>query len=118
MALYILSSATWWASYVFFNAIFPKLAHDLPEVHEADEKFKNGDLTEVEYERIASMARSKIMNISWVWNNIGFVVCCALSLAALAGVGANDSVARNNWGYSVCVALCTGFWIVVAIPVC
>ena len=49
MALYILSSelspvchkfeawltvlgVTWWASYVFFNAIFPKLAHDLVEV--------------------------------------------------------------------------------------
>ncbi|RAL68785.1 hypothetical protein DID88_007476 [Monilinia fructigena] len=42
MALYILSSVTWWASYVFFNAIFPKLAHDLPEVHKAREDFAQG----------------------------------------------------------------------------
>jgi MFS-type transporter involved in bile tolerance (Atg22 family) len=62
------------------------------------------------------MARSKIMNISWVWNNVGFCVCCALSLAALFGVHANDSVENNNWGYSISVAICTGFWIVFGIP--
>ena len=62
------------------------------------------------------MARSKIMNMSYVWNNVGFTVCCALSLAALVGVGANNSIAQNNWGYSVSVAVCTGFWIIFAIP--
>jgi MFS-type transporter involved in bile tolerance (Atg22 family) len=62
------------------------------------------------------MARSKIMNLSYGWNNVGFVICCALSLAALAGIGADDSVEKNNWGYSVSVAVCTGFWIILAIP--
>lgn len=56
------------------------------------------------------------MNLSWVFNNIGFVVCCALSLAALAGLHADDSIENNNWGYSVSVAVCTGFWIMFAIP--
>lgn len=107
---------TWWASYVFFNAVFPKLAHDLPEVHKAREDYLNGSLTEDEYEYKTSMARSKIMNVSWIFNNVGFVIACALSLAALAGVHANDSVEQNNWGYSVSVAVCTGFWIVLAIP--
>jgi MFS-type transporter involved in bile tolerance (Atg22 family) len=116
MALYILSSVTFWASYVFFNAIFPKLSHDLPEARLAREEFLNGQITEDEYELKCSMARSKIMNISYVWNNVGFTVCGALSLAALAGIGANNSTAQNNWGYSVSVAVCTGFWIVLAIP--
>lgn len=62
------------------------------------------------------MARSKVMNMSYGWNNVGFTICGALSLGALAGVGANDSTAQNNWGYSVSVAVCTGFWIVLAIP--
>lgn len=62
------------------------------------------------------MARSKIMNLSYGWNNVGFVICCALSLAALVGVGADDSVEQNNYGYSVAVAVCTGFWIILAIP--
>ena len=75
-----------------------------------------GVINQEEYEHKASMARSKIMNLSYVWNNVGFTVCCALSLAALAGIGANDSTAQNNWGYSVSVAVCTGFWIVFAIP--
>ena len=73
-------------------------------------------ISEDEYEQKASMARSKIMNISYVWNNIGFTVCGALSLAALAGIGANDSTTQNNWGYSVAVAVRTGFWIIFAIP--
>ncbi|KAN0115027.1 MFS general substrate transporter [Hyaloscypha variabilis] len=116
MALYILSSVTFWASYVFFNAIFPKLAHDLPEARRAREEFLNGSIKEEEFERRCSMARSKIMNVSYFWNNVGFTICGALSLAALAGIGANDSTAQNNWGYSVSVAVCTGFWIVLAIP--
>jgi len=116
MALYILSSVTFWASYVFFNAIFPKLSHDLPEVRMAREEFLNGSIKEEEFEHRCSMARSKIMNMSYGWNNIGFTICGALSLAALAGIGANDSTAQNNWGYSVSVAVCTGFWIVLAIP--
>ncbi|KAH8793951.1 autophagy-related protein 22-like protein [Hyaloscypha finlandica] len=116
MALYILSSVTFWASYVFFNAIFPKLAHDLPEARRAREEFLNGSIKEEEFERRCSMARSKIMNVSYFWNNVGFTICGALSLAALVGIGANDSTALNNWGYSVSVAVCTGFWIVLAIP--
>jgi MFS-type transporter involved in bile tolerance (Atg22 family) len=62
------------------------------------------------------MARSKIMNISWIWNNIGFCICCGLTLGALFGVHANDSTQQNNWGYSVSVAVCTGWWILLAIP--
>lgn len=116
MALYILSSVTFWASYVFFNAIFPKLSHDLPEVRQAREELLNGTIQEEEYERRCSMARSKIMNISYVWNNVGFTICGALSLGALAGIGANNSVAQNNWGYSVSVAVCTGFWVILAMP--
>lgn len=107
---------TFWASYVFFNAIFPKLAHDLPETRAAREEFLNGTINEAEFERRCSMSRSKIMNISYVWNNVGFVICTALSLAALKGIGADDSTEKNNWGYSVSVAVCTGFWILLAIP--
>ncbi|KAF7881090.1 uncharacterized protein EAF02_006981 [Botrytis sinoallii] len=116
MALYIISSVTWWSSYVFFNAIFPKLAHDLPEVHKAREDYAQGTLTEQGYEDKCSMARSKVMNISYGWNNVGFTICGALALATLAGIGANDSTQQNNWGYSVSVAVTTGWWIILAIP--
>jgi MFS-type transporter involved in bile tolerance (Atg22 family) len=110
------SAITFWASYVFFNAIFPKLSHDLPEVRTAHEERQNGAISEDEYQHRCSMARSKVMNMSYGWNNVGFTACGALSLAALAGIGANDSTEKNNWGYSVSVAVCTGFWIVLAIP--
>ncbi|KAG4420787.1 hypothetical protein IFR04_006067 [Cadophora malorum] len=116
MALYIISGVTFWASYVFFNAIFPKLAHDLPEVRQAREELLNGTIDEAQFERTCSMSRSRIMNMSYVWNNAGFTICTALSLAALVGIGADDSVEKNNLGYSVSVAVCTGFWILLAIP--
>ncbi|KAH8897631.1 MFS general substrate transporter [Thozetella sp. PMI_491] len=116
MALYIISAITFWASYVFFNAIFPKLSHDLPEVRNAHVELTSGTISEEEYERRCSMARSKVMNMSYVWNNVGFTICGALSLAALAGLHADESADQNNWGYSVSVAVCTGFWIILAIP--
>jgi MFS-type transporter involved in bile tolerance (Atg22 family) len=107
---------TWWASYVFFNAVFPKLADDLPGVHKAREQLENGEITKEEYELENSLTRSKVMNISWVWNNVGFIIVCAMSLGALSGVHANDGTVQNNWGYSISVAISTGFWIILAIP--
>lgn len=107
---------TFWASYVFFNAIFPKLSHDLPEAREAHAKLLDGIITAEEYERRCSLTRSKVMNHSYGWNNCGFTICCALSLAALFGLHADESVAANNWGYSVAVAVCTGWWVLLAIP--
>jgi MFS-type transporter involved in bile tolerance (Atg22 family) len=82
----------------------------------AKEEFLNQSISEEEYEYRCSIARSKIMNLSYGWNNVGFTVCCALSLAALFGIGADDSVDQNNRGYSAAVAVCTAFWIVLAIP--
>jgi MFS-type transporter involved in bile tolerance (Atg22 family) len=62
------------------------------------------------------MARSRVMNMSYVWNNVGFTVSAALSLGALAGLRADDSTAQNNLGYSVAVAVTTGFWVLLAGP--
>lgn len=101
---------------MFFNAIFPKLSHDLPEVREAHAKLLDGVITEDVYERCCSLNRSKVMNHSYGWNNFGFTICCALSLAALFGLHADETVAANNWGYSVAVAVCTGWWILLAVP--
>lgn len=112
----MVSGVTFWASYVFFNAVFPKLAHDLPEVREAHAQLLDGAITEEEYERRCSLTRSKVMNHSYGWNNCGFTICCAVSLAALFGLHADDSTAANNWGYSVAVAVCTGWWVLLAIP--
>lgn len=96
--------------------MFPKLANDLPESHRAKEQFENGEITEEECDFATSMARSKVMNISWIWNNIGFCIVCALSLGALFGVKADEGIEQNNWGYSISVAISTGFWIILAIP--
>lgn len=85
-------------------------------MHEAHASLQDGAISQDEYERRCSLTRSKVMNHSYGWNNAGFTLCCALSLAALFGLHADDSVAANNWGYSVAVAVCTGWWILLAIP--
>lgn len=61
---HVSSGVTFWASYVFFNAIFPKLSHDLPEAREAHAKLLNRVIDEEEYERRCSLVRSKVMNHS------------------------------------------------------
>ena len=103
-----------------FQCIFPRLSHilshSLPEVHKAKEEFLEGKISEDKYEHKASIACSKTMSISYVWKNIGLTVCGTRSLATLAGIGANDSTSENIWGYSVAVGICTGFWIIFAIP--
>lgn len=85
-------------------------------MREAHAHFLQGTLSEGDYDRRCSLARSKVMNHSYGWNNCGFTLCCALSLAALLGLHADASTAANNWGYSVAVAVCTGWWILLAIP--
>lgn len=85
-------------------------------MRDAHAQLLDGAITEEEYERRCSLTRSKVMNHSYGWNNCGFTVCCALSLAALFGLHADESTAANNWGYSVAVAVCTGFWVLLAIP--
>lgn len=85
-------------------------------MREAHAKLLDGAVTEDEYERRCSLTRSKVMSHSYGWNNCGFTICCALSLAALLGLHADDSTAANNWGYSVAVAVCTGWWMLLAVP--
>lgn len=109
-------AVTWCASFIFFIATFPKLAHDLPETQRAGNEYMEGRMTESEYERHISLVRSRVMNYSWAWSCIGYAGSCALCVAALAALHADDSAEANSRGYSVSVAICTAVWVVLAVP--
>ncbi|EOD47296.1 putative autophagy-related protein 22 protein [Neofusicoccum parvum UCRNP2] len=107
---------TFWIAYVFFNALFPKVAADQPEALHALEQKENGSITPKDYETRMQLVRSKIINRSWGWNNVGFSSGAALTLGILKGLHASDSVSLNNLGYSVCVAVMAGTSLILSIP--
>ncbi|KAF4309005.1 putative autophagy-related protein 22 protein [Botryosphaeria dothidea] len=116
MALYIISNITFWIAYVFFNALFPKLAADQPEALHVLAQKENGSISPQEYETRIQLIRSKIINRSWGWNNIGFSSGAALTLGILKGLDASSSISLNNLGYSVSVAVMAGTSLLLSLP--
>ncbi|KAH8201231.1 hypothetical protein TruAng_004621 [Truncatella angustata] len=116
LALYIFSNIGWAISFTFFVAMFPKIAEDQPAAVDALNDKNNNLISGAEYTAKMETERSKTMNLSWAWNNVGAMVSCCLSLATLKGLDADASLENNNWGYSVCVATCAGLTLVFSIP--
>lgn len=69
---------------MFFSALFPRLARYMPHVRKArDEDLRGGKISQEEYDRIESMERNHISNISIAHSNIGYLLTQLLSLSVL-----------------------------------
>ena len=66
MALYMLGFTSYGATLVFYAAVFPKLARNTPHTRAHREKFENGEIPIEEYERVESLEKNRISNISTV----------------------------------------------------
>ncbi|BFZ57679.1 hypothetical protein PYCC9005_004732 [Savitreella phatthalungensis] len=71
---------------MFFQAAFPSLAANEPEVREMREAFVRGDVTAVELEEIDARRRNYIMVVATTWSNIGYVGTLAICLAPLLAI--------------------------------
>ncbi|EKG16177.1 hypothetical protein MPH_06614 [Macrophomina phaseolina MS6] len=116
LGLFIVSNITFWTSYVFFNALFPKLAADQPAAIAAQEQLEAGQMSAAEHRTRIQLTRSRILNRSWFFNNVGFCACGALTVGILAGLDAQSSVSRNNLGYSVAVAVAAAASLALCVP--
>jgi MFS-type transporter involved in bile tolerance (Atg22 family) len=116
LALYIFSNIGWAISFTFFVALFPKLAADQPVSIKAQNDRNDGRISDSECDARLETERSKIMNHSWAWNNVGAMIGACLCVAALKGINADASTENNNLGYSVCVALFAGLTLVFSLP--
>ncbi|ESZ97147.1 autophagy-related protein Atg22B2 [Sclerotinia borealis F-4128] len=111
MALYIVSYISYGATLVFFSALFPRLARYMPHVRKArDEDLKDGKINQAEYDRIESMERNHISNISTAHSNIGYLLTLALSLSVLLPLQ-GDLFANN-----LALCLTNSYWLVLGLP--
>lgn len=80
---------------MFYYALFPRLARYMPRVQKArDEELKEEKISQDEYDRIESMERNHISNISTAHASIGYVLVLVLSLSVLIPMQGN-SFANN-----------------------
>ena len=115
-ALSVLASLGYHGCQSFWTAMFPRLARNLPETREAEEKMLNGTILESDYHSIDSYYRNKISNYSFAFSMVGFVLVCAISIGILKGMDSTASDANNNWSMSICIMTATVWWIVFGTP--
>ena len=72
------------ATLVFYAALFPRLARYMPDVRKArEEGLKEGKIDQAEYDKIESMERNHISNISTAHSNIGYLLTLVINLSVL-----------------------------------
>lgn len=62
------------------------------------------------------MQRNRISNVAFIAQSAGEIVILAILVGILFALKVNESVANNDYGLSVLIAYCTGWWILLAIP--
>ncbi|PNS16334.1 hypothetical protein CAC42_6441 [Sphaceloma murrayae] len=109
--LYVVSYITYGATLVFYAAIFPRLAKFMPDVREAREDLlPAGKITVDEYNKLESLSKSHISNISTAHSNIGYFVTLLFNLAIL--------IPLSPWPYANNLALLatTTYFLLLGIP--
>lgn len=106
-----------WIALTFGIALFPRLSEDHMKVVKATFEEKEGrPMTDSEYNARLDLAGARTMNYAWAWNSFVFAAAGAIAVGVLKGIGAEDSVEQNNWGYSLCVVVAGAETLVLSIP--
>ncbi|GME35470.1 putative mfs general substrate transporter protein [Neofusicoccum parvum] len=110
MGLYIVSYIAYGATLVFYAALFPRLARYMPHVRKArEEDLKEGRISQADYDRIESLEKNHLSNISTAHSNIGYLLTLAINLSVLLPLQGHDYA--NNWAHF----LTNSYWIVLGI---
>lgn len=108
--LNIINVFSYGATLVFYAAVFPRLAAHQPNVRQARDDYKNGIISEEEYNAKFDLEKSHVSSISTTWSNIGYVVTLCLNLAAILPMD------NSNFSNNVCLGITQGIWVIMAIP--
>lgn len=60
MGLYVVSYVAYGATLVFYAAVFPRLARQMPRVREARDELREGKISQEEYDSLESLERNHI----------------------------------------------------------
>lgn len=116
VGLYIVGLIAYQATYTFWNAAFPSLARNTPEMQEKGEAYVAGAISRDDYDYANSLMRSRLANIAYCIQSFAEVIILAIIIGIMFGLKVQDSVANNNWGLSALIAFGSAIWLVVSIP--
>ncbi|RDW59791.1 autophagy-related protein [Coleophoma cylindrospora] len=110
MVLYIISYIAYGATLVFYAAVFPRLARYMPHVRKArDEDLKEGKINQAQYDKIESMERNHISNVSTAHSNIGYLLTLVINLSVLL------PLQGHSFANNLALCLTNSYWVVLGI---
>jgi MFS-type transporter involved in bile tolerance (Atg22 family) len=116
VGLYIVGLIAYQVAFTFWNAAFPSLARNTPEVKAKAEAYVAGTITRQEYDYADSLMRSRLSNVAYVIQSVAEVIVLAIIIGVMFALKVKQSEANNNWGLSVIIAIGSAVWLVVSIP--
>ncbi|PLB40762.1 uncharacterized protein BDW47DRAFT_82167 [Aspergillus candidus] len=109
MGLYVVSYVAYGATLVFYAAVFPRLARQMPRVRKARDELRDGNISQEEYDALESMERNHISNVSTAHSNIGYLLTLVLNLSVLLPMQGNEFA--NN----LALCLTNSYWVVLGV---
>lgn len=116
VGLYIVGLIAYQLTFTFWNAAFPGLARNTPEMKDKADSYVAGAITRDEYDYADSMTRSGLANVAYIIQSLTEVIILAVIIGIMFGLKVTASEANNNWGFSVLIAFGTAIWLVVSLP--
>ncbi|KAI0845507.1 autophagy protein [Daldinia vernicosa] len=116
VGLYIVGLVAYQTTYTFWNAAFPGLARNTPEMKAKADAYVAGTATQEEYDYADSLMRSRLANVALCIQSLAEVVILAIIIGMMFGLKVTESDANNNWGLSVIIAFGSAVWLVVSLP--
>ncbi|KAI0465570.1 autophagy protein [Xylaria cf. heliscus] len=114
--LYIVGLIVYQTTYTFWNAAFPGLARNTPDMKDKADAYVAGTITRDEYDYADSMMRGRLANVAFCIQSFAEVIILAIAIGIMFGLKVRDSEANNNWGLSVIIALGSAVWVIVSLP--
>lgn len=116
VGLYIVGLIAYQTTFTFWNAAFPGLARNTPEMKDKASAYVAGAITRDEYNYADSLMRSRLANVAYIIQSLTEVVILAIIIGIMFGLKVKESDANNNWGLSVIIAFGSAIWLVVSLP--
>ena len=116
VGLYIVGLIAYQLTFTFWNAAFPGLARNTPEMKDKADSYIAGAITRDEYDYADSMTRSRLANVAFLIQSFVEVVILAVIIGIMFSLKVTESEANNNWGFSVIIAFGSAIWLVVSLP--
>ncbi|TVY42175.1 Autophagy-related protein [Lachnellula occidentalis] len=114
--LYIVGLVVYQTTFTFWNAAFPGLARNTPEMKDKADAYIAGTITRDEYNYADSLMRSRLANVALCIQSLAEVFMLAIIIGIMFGLKVKDSDANNNWGLSVIITFGSAIWLIVSLP--